>query len=69
MRLRKRQSWTVTWEKPNPGALAINPRFPGQVKITCSDTGEVRDLYPGETLHVDATLFLTPMEGGWELLP
>jgi len=67
MMLRLRQSWTVVWEKPRLGESAVAPH--GRVKITCSDTGEVRELVPGDVADVDATLHLTPLEGGWELLP
>jgi hypothetical protein len=67
--LRKRQSWTVVWEQPSDAALERDPFDPGRVKITVSDTGEVREVRPGGIVDVDATLFLTPMEGGWELLP
>jgi hypothetical protein len=67
MMLRKRQSWTVVWEKPT--LVESRRGHPGRVKITASDTGKVVELLPGDMTDVDCTLYLTPMEGGWELLP
>jgi hypothetical protein len=55
------------WEAPRVGESVVAPH--GRVKITCSDTGEVVEMYPGEATAIDSTLYLTPMEGGWELLP
>jgi hypothetical protein len=63
VRLCKRQSWTVT-RQLNTG----RPSSTGRVTITTSD-GEVREVLPGETVNIDATLELTPLEQGWEVLP
>jgi len=64
VRLRKRQGWTVVHERNTgrPGEL-------GRVLLTNSANGEVREVDPGETAFVDATLELTPLELGWEVVP
>jgi len=68
MMLRKRQGWTVVWEKPTPEEKLTGGSL-GRVKVVDSTSGKVQELEPGDTCAIDATLYLTPMEGGWELLP
>lgn len=63
MRLRKRQGWTVVYQQP----VGASPH--GRVVITNSETGLVRELAPGEATFVDASLELTPLELGWEVVP
>jgi hypothetical protein len=66
--LRKRQSCTVTWEQPT-AEERLAGGYRGRVKIVESASGRVQTLDLGDTCVVDATLYLSPLETGWELLP
>jgi hypothetical protein len=64
LRLRKRQGWTVVHQPGNPVTGS-----PGRVLVTDSNSGEVTEVAAGDEVFVDATLELTPLELGWELVP